>query len=146
MVTTNHKKKKYILRIVLVVLLGSACIERTTLPETTEVMRREAEQYGVTHGKETPPNPFVYDGCTFFVDSFMTSDLRTPCLTHDIAYWYGGTKEARQDADTKLREDVARLGVLGKILAYPVYVGVRIFGDSILTKSVDAEWGFGWDE
>jgi hypothetical protein len=140
-----HKKKYYISAIVFLVILGSAGVERATLPETTEAMRLQAEQYGSMHGKEIPPKPFVYDGCTFFVDSFITSDLRNVCLTHDIAYWYGGTKSERKHADIKLREGVAELGVLGKTLSYPMYIGVRLFGDSVVTKSVDAEWGFGWE-
>lgn len=139
----SHQKPVLILGVLVSILLVTAVIERTTLPETTDAMRYEAEHYGLRHGKETPPKPFVYDGCTFFVDSFITVDMQTACLTHDIAYWYGGTKEERQIADKKLREDVAELGVVGTVLSYPVYLGVRVFGDSWLTRAVNAHWGFG---
>ena len=42
------------------------------------------------------------------------------------AYWYGGTRSQRKDADDALRDCVASHG--HKILAWIMWIGVRIFG------------------
>jgi hypothetical protein len=140
-------KNKYfvILGIVVFTVLLVVVIERTTLPQTTPVMIEEAVDYGERIEKAQPPEEFAYDGCTFFVDSLMLSDFRGPCLRHDIAYWHGGTKEERREADKILREEMIQSGLCGKIVAYPAYFAVRLFGDTFITKSVNANWGYGWD-
>lgn len=136
---------KIVFTLVGVILVGSVFIERTTLPQTSETMYRQSMVYGTAYGKETPPRPFVYDGCTFFLDSLFTSDFTEACSVHDMAYWYGGTGEERKNADKKLREDLKKTGTFGYIVSYPAYIAVRLFGDSLLTKSVHAHWGFGWE-
>jgi len=141
-----YVNRKNIVLLVAVTLVFTLGIERFTLPDTTDDMQRRALEYTLQNNKELPPKPFVYDGCTFFVDSLLWNDFERACLMHDIAYWHGGTKEEKKTADTKLKEAIQDSGLLGNIVAYPAYVAVRMFGDSWLTKSVDAHWGFGWDE
>lgn len=86
--------------------------------------------------------PFVpenSDGCT--VLSWPYNKLtgkqlpfRQCCVVHDEAYWYGGTKRQRKDADLLLMHCVAEHGktFVGKILYWVLsrvmYVGVRIGG------------------
>ncbi len=130
--------------IVFLVILG-VTFERLTLPETTDTMHTQALEYGEKHGKVVPPQPFVYDGCTFFFDTLMGSDFNEACFKHDIAYWYGGSKEERVRVDKEFRDAVHEGGMMGVALQHPVYATVRIFGDSILTKTVNANWGFGWN-
>lgn len=142
---TWYKDWKKVFLLAIVVFSFMAGIERFTLPEITDDMERRALEFILQNDKELPPKPFVYDGCTFFVDSLLWSDFETACLMHDIAYWSGGTKEERKHADEKLAEEIKTSGFIGRIVAYPVYSTVRLFGDSVLTRSVDAHWGFGWD-
>jgi len=130
--------------IVFFIIFGVA-FERFTLPETTDNMRTQALEYGKKHGKVLPPQPFVYDGCTFFFDTLLGSDFMEACLVHDIAYWYGGREEEKIRADKKLSEAIEGTGSVGAVVHNTVYVAVWVFGDSILTRSVDAHWGFGWD-
>jgi hypothetical protein len=115
-----------------------------TLPITTASMVKNALQFGIDAHKPTPPKPFKYDGCTFFPDSFLESDFTLACLNHDIAYWHGGTQEERAVVDQKLKAAIYESGFFGKMVTYPVYFSVRLFGDSFLTKAVSADWGFGW--
>lgn len=143
MLSKNRKKKLLIFLLLIFIVFFSVLIERTTLPETTDEMHHHAIQFDEDN---VPAKPFVYDGCTFFVDSLVFSDFTYACLKHDIAYWRGGTEEEREIADKKLRNDLRECGLFGKVVAYPAYVAVRLFGDSFLTRSVNAHWGFGWEE
>ena len=131
--------------VICLLTLGSVIIERTTLPETTEHMTVQAVQYGKDNGKTAPPKQFVYDGCTFFVDSLLGSDFNQVCLAHDIAYWYGGNEEEKKLADKILSDGMKREGIAGMFVHFPAYIAVHLFGDSVLTRSVNAHWGFGWE-
>lgn len=135
---------KYI-SLFIAVLLFVCIAERVFLPDTTEQMRTDAIAYGAASGKEAPPQVFRYDGCTLFPDRLPGIDLREGCLEHDYAYYHGGTQAERKEADVRLKEHVASEGIFGQIMQFPVYIGVRVFGDTFLTKLFDAHWGFGHD-
>lgn len=86
---------------------------------------------------------FWSDGCTLFPDGTLKD--RTLwcdcCFNHDIAYWRGGSKEERKDADKALRECVlARTG--NKALANMMYDGVRVGGSPVFPTWY--RWGYGW--
>ena len=121
-------------------------MERSQLPETTLEMQERAEEFGNERGKEEPPQPFHFDGCTLFPDSLPGADYKQACLEHDIAYWYGGTQVERLEADRVFRRDVADSGPLGPVLQYPMYRAVRIMGDSPVARHFNAHWGFGYRE
>jgi hypothetical protein len=136
-------KSLYTIIVLALIMIG---IERMTLPPTTDEMIATAKEYSDSHEKEIPPKTFKQDGCTLFPDSILGSDFREACLAHDIVYWNGGTKEERKEADHNLKLAVAEAGTTGYIIQKPVYLGVRLFGDTWLTKYFDANWGFGWNE
>lgn len=136
---------KYV-SLILIIALFALAAERFFLPNTTSDMRENADAYGRLYGKPTPPQPFVYDGCTLFPDTLPGLDLTEACLLHDIAYWYGGEKTERKTVDTRLKGAVASQGIFGQIMQYPVYIGVRLGGDSFLTRIFNANWGFGYNE
>ena len=119
--------------------------ERSTLPQTTSEMHTAAETYIETNDLKTPINQFSQDGCSLFFDSLPYHDFKAACLNHDIKYWSGGSVEARKEADLALKEEIINSGPLGIILAPIMYTGVRLFGDSLITKVVDANWGYGWN-
>lgn len=133
----------YIPLFIAVLLLLGVFWERNSLPETTSRMKERAQEYGEEQGKDTPVNPFTFDGCTLFPDRFLDSSFKEACLKHDIAYWYGGSKEERKEADLQLKEEVSEAGFSGAILQYPIYWGVRVFGDSFIARHFNAHWEFG---
>ena len=79
--------------------------------------------------------PFKTDGCSMFPDH----KWRECCVTHDKAYWKGGAKTQRKEADKKLYECVKEKGF--PIVAKIMYFGVRIAGVSYLPTPW--RWGFG---
>jgi len=119
--------------------------ERMTLPDTTSQMHIDAEKYIQTNDLEKPTNKFTQDGCSLFFDTIPSHDFRNACLNHDIKYWSGGSEKERKEADLALREEIKTTGPLGKLLAPIMYTGVRLFGDSPVTKAVGANWGYGWN-
>ena len=85
---------------------------------------------------ELPPYRFTTDGCSLWPDS----DWRHCCVTHDMAYWCGGTAEQRAAADKALQQCLADADkpVIGSLMR----VGTRLGGLSILP--FPWRWGYGW--
>lgn len=86
--------------------------------------------------------PFTTDACTDFPEgppghSKLWCDC---CVSHDLAYWKGGTREQRKAADVKLRECVEEKGkaVIGAVME----AGVRAGGTPYLPTRY--RWGYGW--
>src|SRR5437867_13216290 len=66
---------------------------------------------------------FKSDGCSMFPDG----DYFSCCYLHDVAYWPGGTAEARELADKSLRTCVS--GITGNTArAEAMYKGVHMGG------------------
>lgn len=86
--------------------------------------------------------PFTTDGCSDFPDG--TPAQKTLwldcCVTHDKAYWAGGTYTERLAADHELERCVAATGepVIGGVML----VGVRIGGSPYWPTPF--RWGYGW--
>jgi len=87
--------------------------------------------------------PFRSDGCSLFPDSSAISkvDWCSCCFDHDLVYWRGGTREEREEADSRLQECVlAKTG--NAALATLMYEGVRIGGSPYFYNWY--RWGYGW--
>ncbi len=86
--------------------------------------------------------PFVSDGCSAFPDgSIKQKDLwLSCCVTHDRAYWMGGTYAQRLNADRGLKKCVETLGK--PKLAKLMLAGVRVGGTPYLPTSF--RWAYGW--
>ncbi|HNW44629.1 MAG TPA: dual specificity protein phosphatase family protein [Elusimicrobiales bacterium] len=87
--------------------------------------------------------PFSSDGCSLFPDGTITGrNLWCGCcLTHDVAYWQGGTAQDREKADDDLRDCVLeRTG--NKQLAEGMRLGVRAGGSPV--SIMWYRWGYGW--
>ena len=98
---------------------------------------RAMEERAVNACRVQPPRPFTTDGCSMFPDGSWGEC----CVEHDVAYWCGGSAQARQAADLRLQACVAERG-------YPrmssfVYMGVRAGGHPWWPFSW--RWGYGWD-
>jgi len=86
---------------------------------------------------------FTSDGCSLFPDGSLQdrSQWCDCCLKHDIAYWQGGTKKERLQADKTLQDCVMkRTG--SKTLATMMYEGVRTGGHPAFPTWY--RWGYGW--
>ena len=80
---------------------------------------------------------FKSDGCSMFPDG----DYFSCCYLHDVAYWTGGTAEARELADRSLRACVLEI-TSNKTLAETMSKGVRVGGGPELPTPY--RWGYGW--
>jgi len=78
---------------------------------------------------------FKSDGCSMFFDG----KWEECCYKHDKKYWKGGTRAERKMADIELMSDVALKGY--PLIAFVMYIGVRIGGVSFLPTPF--RWGFG---
>lgn len=86
--------------------------------------------------------PFKSDGCSSFPDGTISQGnlWQKCCIEHDKAYWVGGTKEQRKNADEELRSCVAKVGE--PEIAQLMLAGVRVGGTPYLPTSF--RWGYGW--
>ncbi|MGM0629311.1 MAG: hypothetical protein ACQESA_02705 [Patescibacteria group bacterium] len=147
-IENNIKKRKVFWLIffcIIFVLFIAFFVERSFLPETDLEMKKIALEYGEQNGKSVPPRPFYFDGCTLFPDSVFGSSFKKACLDHDIAYYYGGEKSDRLKADIIFKKEISGTGLAGRLLSYPMYLGVRLFGDSFIARYFDSNWGFGYN-
>lgn len=75
---------------------------------------------------EPPPGSFKSDGCTWFPDQIGDVNLLKFCVEHDYAYWMGGTKKERLEADMLLRKRLEGEGLY--LVAFIMFNGVRVGG------------------
>lgn len=88
-------------------------------------------------------NDFRSDGCSLFPDGTpFRQDLWCDCcMAHDLAYWQGGTRQQKRQADQALRRCVAeKTG--STVLADAMYFGVRLGGSPVFPTWY--RWGYGW--
>ena len=86
---------------------------------------------------------FHSDGCSLFPDGTpIQQNLWCECcVAHDIAYWQGGTRKQKQQADQTLRLCVAdKTG--NEILAETMYYGVALGGSPVFPTWY--RWCYGW--
>lgn len=86
--------------------------------------------------------PFSSDGCSAFPDGTPAQQTLwlQCCLSHDYAYWQGGTHEERLAADNALRDCVSQTGE--PQIAAMMLAAVRIGGTPYLPTRF--RWGYGW--
>mgnify|MGYP000158441980 CR=1 FL=1 len=86
---------------------------------------------------------FSSDGCSQFPDGTLSEKNLWCgcCITHDIAYWQGGSEQQKKQADEALQACVLK-STNNAILAKTMYVGVRFGGLPIFP--VWYRWGYGW--
>jgi hypothetical protein len=79
--------------------------------------------------------PFTNDRCSYFFDG----NWGECCISHDFAYWKGGTGKERKIADQEFRSCLKEK--TNDALAQMMYLGVRIFGG---LRNTTHTWGYGW--
>jgi protein tyrosine/serine phosphatase len=87
--------------------------------------------------------PFASSGCSLFPDGTIKDRNKwcDCCVSHDIAYWQGGTAAERKRADEALRGCVQDR-TNDKSLAELMYLGVRAGGHPAFPAGY--RWGYGW--
>ena len=93
-------------------------------------------------GRATELQPFTSDGCSAFPDGTLLQNKLwlSCCVSHDYAYWQGGSYAQRQIADEDLKTCVAQLGQ--PQIAYLMLAGVRVGGSPFWPTTF--RWGYGW--
>lgn len=86
--------------------------------------------------------PFASDGCSSFPDGTQQHQelWLGCCVAHDYAYWKGGTRTERLQADAALSSCVADVGE--PELARLMLTGVRVGGSPYWPTKF--RWGYGW--
>ncbi|MDG1138799.1 MAG: hypothetical protein P8N49_04695 [Opitutales bacterium] len=86
---------------------------------------------------------FTSDGCSLFMDgTFEQPELwKECCHLHDLAYWRGGTREEREQADLTFRNCVEKK-TKNSHLALLMYQAVRAGGKPHFPTWY--RWGYGW--
>ncbi len=122
----------------LILCLAFAVIVTVGCADTSkEVRKMTADLYaGSSLPEPKPPNDFKSDGCSLFPDG----DWVECCVVHDFAYWIGGTRGERKNADATLRQCVVDKG--HPKTAGLMYYGVRLGG--VWWLPTPFRWGFGW--
>lgn len=85
---------------------------------------------------------FTSDGCSVFPDGTpeQQSLWLDCCVEHDLAYWRGGTKAQKKQADERLHQCVADIGKPD--IANLMLAGVKVGGSPFLPTGY--RWGYGW--
>lgn len=86
---------------------------------------------------------FKSDGCSLFPDGHFTDrNLWCECcFVHDVAYWRGGSRDDRRQADETLRDCVLKQ-TEDRVLAKIMFEGVRAGGRPVFPTWY--RWGYGW--
>jgi hypothetical protein len=93
-----------------------------------------------------PDFPFTTDGCSGGMTAIWKLIRGRPppwndlCVTHDRAYWAGGTVGARRAADRALMAGVTLNG--HPLFAFLMWVAVRLGGHPLLP--LPWRWGYGY--
>lgn len=130
-----------IVKVFVLLIIILAAVDTILVPETTHNDIELA--HSLIPEESRPRGQFYHDGCTLFPDKLPWADYRRICLLHDIKYWVGGSDEDRLRADLEFKDAIAHTNLLGTPTSYLAYYGVRLFGDSFITKFYNANWGYG---
>lgn len=101
-------------------------------------------------GKRTRPQisqeifSFSSDGCSAYPDGLPHTEEYEwlhCCMTHDMAYWAGGTHEEKVKADAQLGQCVAEASTVshGRMMEMGVIIG------GVPYISTSWRWGYGWN-
>jgi len=90
----------------------------------------------------TELKPFTTDGCSVFPDGTVDDNSKwlKCCITHDYAYWKGGTRLEKEKADMQLKQCVSDLGE--SKLSLVMHLGVTFGGEAFFPTWY--RWGYGW--
>jgi len=110
-------------------------------PKADSAVCKEMPMLCVTH-TAAELAPFTTDGCSMFPDGTPSNRAlwQHCCVTHDFAYYVGGSSELRAAADAALETCVA--SETTPLLGSAMRAGVRMGGTPALPTPW--RWGYGW--
>lgn len=121
--------------VVIGIVLCLIIIDQTKKPTIDDAERVKAGELCAQGQGVYPPFPYSTDGCSMFPDGVWQSC----CLAHDVAYWCGGDKDDRINADRELRRCVNEIvPTVGSF----IYGGVRLGEHPLLP--FPWRWGYGF--
>lgn len=116
-------------------------------PKSPLPMKRQISIFTICAALMSPATgqelkPFTSDGCSAFPDGTLRQQTLwlSCCTAHDLAYWQGGTRVQREEADLALEQCVARVGE--PQIAKLMLAGVRVGGSPYWPTKF--RWGYGW--
>lgn len=116
--------------------------------EGKEEIINKLDEDAKNNNLDNPPFKFTWDGCSGGVSALSNFFLRdvdwedgNGCLTHDYAYWRGGTFKMKMNADNELYNHIVKIGH-SKIYAYLVWITVVIGGLPFIPAPW--RWGYGY--
>jgi hypothetical protein len=125
--------------------LAAGCVAHQARPDLADRAGRHGDEL-VHHAAavcaaarpERPDYAFTSDGCSMWPDDGWVSC----CVEHDLAYWCGGSADARVRADAALDACVQRDAKRSRHLADLMYWGVRVGG--VPWQPFPWRWGYGF--
>ena len=94
-----------------------------------------------TENEDNLPFKFISDGCSGLFFTKVNWENGKGCLTHDYAYWKGGTFTMKRNADNDLYNHIISLGH-SKIYAFIIWFAVTIGGLPFIPTPW--RWGYGY--
>jgi len=85
-----------------------------------------------------PPHAFTTDGCSMSPDG----DWSDCCVDHDIAYWCGGSRDDRREADRRLASCVV---ARGHSHGFGECVRLAVRAGGVPWKPFPWRWAYGWE-
>jgi hypothetical protein len=89
--------------------------------------------------------PFKTDYCTSYPEGTKSDPelWKHCCLSHDMFFWAGGSRQDRYISDLELRRCIEKTGARNQ--ARLIYYAVRL-GSYSPVKYPDKKWGNGWNK
>jgi hypothetical protein len=119
---------------------------RIIMTEKPEIPKEILDELAAIQEDCIPDKPFTTDGCSGGMSwAWKLIFKKSPpwegcCVVHDFAYWQGGSKNSKYQADVKLMKCVWNNGY--RFWAVMMFVAVSFYGVSWLPTSF--RWGYGW--
>jgi hypothetical protein len=142
---TQHMWARLLLGLIVLSVAGcTAATEHTIEPYQSNavkgfVLTQRAAAQCLLFGQNDRVQPirsFTTDGCSMFPD---TESNQPCCIEHDIAYWCGGSAEARRKADAEFGRCVSENS--NDLMGFVMEKGVRIGGHPFFPTPY--RWGYG---
>jgi len=145
---TNFKNNRLDLLIGLIIFLIFYIVTYRKPLEGKEEIIYKLDEDAKINNLDNPPFKFTWDGCSGGISAitnlFFTKvdwEDGKGCLTHDYAYWRGGTFTMKKNADNDLYNHIISLGH-SKIYAYIVWFAIAIGGLPFIPAPW--RWGYGY--
>lgn len=144
----HFNTKVLICYLVITFILYTLTFRKPLVLNNKKEIIKKLEEEGNKRGLEHPKYKFTWDGCSGGISALYNMlglnldwEDGSGCLTHDYAYWRGGSSDLKRKADNHLYEHILAMGH-NKFYAYLVWLIVAIGGQPFLP--FPWRWGYGY--